>query len=164
MTPIALRAPETILKQPVDEKIDIWSFGCLVYEIITGTQLFAVTLCGDDDPDEADDEHLVELNDVLGDLPPKMVALWPRAHLWFGPNKERLNPNVPLSLAASTGAVEPSSWISEPLEAQFRKNKPDDIGSEESVIITTLIRRILRYNPSERPTADELLQEEWFKE
>ncbi|ROW07940.1 hypothetical protein VMCG_03421 [Cytospora schulzeri] len=72
--PVALRAPEIILKQPVDEKIDIWSFGCLIYELITGTQLFGVCLMGDDKEEDADDDHLLEFHDIIGQLPDNIMA------------------------------------------------------------------------------------------
>ncbi|KAG2035067.1 kinase-like domain-containing protein [Suillus americanus] len=35
----ALRAPETILKGPWNEKVDIWAFGCIIFEL-TGRDLF----------------------------------------------------------------------------------------------------------------------------
>ncbi|KAJ2926927.1 hypothetical protein H1R20_g10176, partial [Candolleomyces eurysporus] len=38
--PIRLRAPEVVLGRNWDEKIDIWSLGCLTYEFITGRTLF----------------------------------------------------------------------------------------------------------------------------
>lgn len=55
-------------------------------------------------------------------------------------------------------------FINDPLEILFGKNKPDDIDAEEAKVITQLIRKILRYEPSERPTASELLQHKWFNE
>ena len=94
MTPVALRAPEAILKQPLDEKIVIWSFGCLIYELLIGTQLFGVCLMGDDEEEDTDDDHLLEMHDILGVLPEKIMAAWPRAQKWFGINGERLNPRA----------------------------------------------------------------------
>jgi len=37
------RAPEIILKKPYNEKIDIWSLGCIYYELITNKVLFKGT-------------------------------------------------------------------------------------------------------------------------
>jgi len=36
------RAPEVILGLPYDQKIDIWSFGCILAELLTGSVLFQV--------------------------------------------------------------------------------------------------------------------------
>ena len=38
------RAPEVILGLPYDQKIDIWSFGCILAELLTGSVLFQVTI------------------------------------------------------------------------------------------------------------------------
>jgi len=34
------RPPEAILGQPYDSKVDIWSHGCMIFELITGDYLF----------------------------------------------------------------------------------------------------------------------------
>jgi len=36
------RAPEVILGLPYDQKIDIWSFGCILAELLSGSVLFQV--------------------------------------------------------------------------------------------------------------------------
>lgn len=41
-TPINMRSPELILGHPIGQNQDIWSFGCLVFEFITGRPLFNV--------------------------------------------------------------------------------------------------------------------------
>ena len=42
VTPLVLRSPELILGEPINEKQDIWSFGCLLFEYLTATNLFFV--------------------------------------------------------------------------------------------------------------------------
>lgn len=54
VTPMGLRAPELILKAPFNHSIDIWSFGCPVYELLTGTPLFPLA-----NMDNCDDDHLL---------------------------------------------------------------------------------------------------------
>ena len=36
------RAPEVILGLPYDQKVDIWSLGCILAELLTGNVLFQV--------------------------------------------------------------------------------------------------------------------------
>ncbi len=43
------------------------------------------------------------------------------------------------------------------LEVLFNEHKPDHIDEDEAAIISSLVRRILKYNPLVRPSAAELL-------
>ena len=38
------RAPEVILGLPYDQKIDLWSLGCILAELLSGQVLFQVGL------------------------------------------------------------------------------------------------------------------------
>lgn len=169
---------------------------------------------GDDSQEEADDDHLLEFNDILGPLPDSWMEKWPRSHLWLGPNRERLNPrteeddkydayfkeltedeqqrqddedreevdsdggsgsedndvtpddDIPPKGIIDDNQPLPSQeepYINVPLETLFEKNKPVDMPASEARVVTSLIRRILRYEASERPSARELLEDEWFK-
>jgi serine/threonine-protein kinase SRPK3 len=66
------RSPEVILKLDYSNKCDIWSFGCTIYELLTGHILF--------DPDKNpkrvndDREHLHLIMSSLGLIPPDMIA------------------------------------------------------------------------------------------
>lgn len=59
------RAPENILIGRCNEKTDIWSFGCILYELTTGRYLF--------DPEknrfDTNHQHLVEMSDMFGPIP-----------------------------------------------------------------------------------------------
>ena len=64
------RAPEIILNIDISEKIDIWSIGCIAYEIFTGSVLF------DPDKDEKytrDFHHLYLIEELLGKIPSNMI-------------------------------------------------------------------------------------------
>ncbi|KAG8624535.1 hypothetical protein KVT40_007602 [Elsinoe batatas] len=157
VTPIGLRAPELILgHHPITTGIDVWAIGCLIYEFLTGEALFVVASWGQDQSDleETDDDHISQLHDILGPLPEDLKAAWPRLDRWYGPNDEPLNP-------FGESGDEPS--IFPPLEAAFMERKGSDVSEEQADEVCKLIRSILKHNPSERPTAMEVLKHPWFK-
>ncbi|KAH7110901.1 serine protein kinase [Dendryphion nanum] len=153
--PLSLRAPELILHRQFDRGIDLWSFGCLVFEIIAGKALFVVMQFGHDqkDEEEADDEHLLQLNDIIGPLPDSIIDSWPRYSTWYGPGRRRRNP---------FGDEEP--YIYKSLENHFAECKSDEFDDKESAVICALIRDILVYDPSKRPSAIDILKHPWFVE
>ena len=147
--------------------------------MLTGNSLFTIASYGDDEDEEADDDHLLALNDTLEPLPDAWLAKWPRASMYFGPRRERLYPEASEAeegIGAGkdntsernglNGDVAPDTtiFIADSLEVRFETEKPSEIDAEEAKQITTLIRRILQYEFSQRPTAAELLGDPWFKE
>lgn len=54
------RAPEIIMKNDWNYQIDMWSLGCVLYELYTGRLLFQAI---------DDNEHLSQMNQILGPLP-----------------------------------------------------------------------------------------------
>ncbi|KAF2177563.1 serine/threonine-protein kinase SRPK3 [Zopfia rhizophila CBS 207.26] len=155
VTRISLRALELILHQPFGCGIDMWSFGCLMFEFLTGRTLFAVGMLGNDqkEQDDADDDHLIQLNDVIRPLPDSIMAAWPRASKWYKPNRQRLQPY---------SNDEP--YIHQSLEVLFAEHKPAEIDNEESAVLCSLMQQILEYDPAKRPSAVDLLKHPWFSE
>lgn len=58
------RAPEIILGLPYDHPLDIWSIGCVIYELLTGKILF---------PGKTNNEMLKLMMDLKGPFPKKML-------------------------------------------------------------------------------------------
>ena len=61
-------SPEVILKLPHNHKCDIWSIGCVMYELLTGKILF--------DPSKTrrfnrDRQHINCIMNILGNIPDK---------------------------------------------------------------------------------------------
>ncbi|KAF2789710.1 kinase-like protein [Melanomma pulvis-pyrius CBS 109.77] len=155
VTPVSLRAPELILHQPFGCSIDIWSFGCLMFEFLTGRTLFAVGILGNGqkEQDDGDDDHLIQLNDIIRPLPDSVMAAWPRAGKWYTPNRQRLQPYC-----------NDEPYIHDSLEVLFWENKPAEIDDEESAVLCSLMRNILDYDPGNRPSAVDILKHPWFSE
>ena len=64
------RPPENFMNEFYNEKADIWSLGCLVYEFLTGAQLFEIDLTYDSD--ERDRHYLACMESILGKIPVKL--------------------------------------------------------------------------------------------
>lgn len=81
-----------ILNGQLGRGLDIWSFGCLLFELITGHQLFQVWgLEGNRYDETTNDEHLIQVTEMLQPLPETLSSKWPRASSYYGPNGERLD-------------------------------------------------------------------------
>ncbi|KAJ5787012.1 hypothetical protein N7457_002002 [Penicillium paradoxum] len=85
VTPLGLRAPELILNGAVNNSADIWSFGCLIFELITGQPLFCIP-CSEME----DDDHLLSLTAQLGALPDELFKHWTTSSLYFTPRESCL--------------------------------------------------------------------------
>jgi serine/threonine protein kinase len=153
VTPLALRAPELIFRQPFGSGIDIWSFGCLMFEFLTGRTLFAVGVYGRSQKDEehADDDHIIQLNDVIRPLPDLIMEAWPRASKWYTPDRKRLQPYS-----------DDEPYINESLDTLFAEHKSPEVDKEELAVVLGLMRQILEFDPKKRPTAEDLLKHPWF--
>jgi hypothetical protein len=66
------RSPEVILGSKYDTSTDIWSLGCMIFELLTGEFLF--------DPKSGqkyskDDDHLAQMIELLGQFPKHMTTV-----------------------------------------------------------------------------------------
>jgi hypothetical protein len=89
VTPRGLRPPELILGGINDKSLDVWSFRCLIFEFITGQPLFCVP--GYSNPDKEDDDHLLQLSDILGLLLDYLYKLWTRSSNYFNADRIQVN-------------------------------------------------------------------------
>lgn len=74
------RAPEVIMECPIDDKCDVWSLGCVLYELITGEILF--------DPSKTrrfnrDRCHLKNIIELCGSIPTYMMSQSKRYSYFF---------------------------------------------------------------------------------
>nr|XP_036580255.1 serine/threonine-protein kinase SRPK3 [Colletotrichum truncatum]KAF6788087.1 serine/threonine-protein kinase SRPK3 [Colletotrichum truncatum] len=154
VTPLGLRAPELILKGAVNPTLDVWSFGCLVFELITGQPLFCVP-----GGEFKDDDHLLSLTSQLGPLPDELFKHWKTSSFYFTPEGKLFNCQV----GGCGEGEEPLMLEETSMEELFDEAGPD-ISDEEAGTIKRLIRRILQYDPARRPSPSEILQDPWFSE
>lgn len=74
------RAPEVILGLNATEKIDIWSIGCVIYEIYTGEILFDPNK---DSKYSRDFHHLYLIEEIFGKVPKRMIKKSPRSKEFY---------------------------------------------------------------------------------
>ena len=130
------RAPEIILGLKANEKIDIWSIGCIAFELLTGKIMF--------DPDKDDRfsrdfHHLYLIEELLGKIPSYMIKKSPRKKEFFKKN---------------------GSLRCEKIE---RIDLQEEINST-NFVINDFIKKCLTIDPKKRPTIQELLDHEFMSD
>ncbi|KAL6169665.1 hypothetical protein ACJQWK_04671 [Exserohilum turcicum] len=137
--PGVYRAPEIILGMEWDSKIDIWSVGVMIWDLFEGHSLFHAIKNG-----RLNDElHLAEMVSLMG--PP------PKAFL------ER-------SEASRRYWDAEGNWIaSTPIPQQALEMREQWLQGKEQEQLLALVRRILRWLPEERPSAEDLFEDAFFQ-
>lgn len=71
------RSPEVVLGLPYNHAVDMWSFGCIISELVTGTPLFPAV----------NEKELLEFFIIRIGMPPKeMVDSCRKRKVFFDPN------------------------------------------------------------------------------
>lgn len=138
----------------MDKTLDIWSFGCLVFELVTGQPFLCIP-----GSDFEDDDYLLSLSERLGPLPDELFEQWKTSSLYYTPEGKLFN----CSLGGVGEGEEPVMLAQKSMEERFDEAEPD-LEEGEALKVKALIRRILRYDPAERPSAAEILGDPWFCE
>jgi serine/threonine-protein kinase SRPK3 len=137
------RPPENIINDYYDLKSDIWTLGCLVFEIITGDYLFDIERCNKSL--ERDRLHIHRMYEVLGKMPREMSEMCDFSSDLFD-NKGRVIKHKHCNYTS----------LSEILVTDFEFQ---DVDAKE---IEIFLKRMLEYDPKKRASAEELLEDPWL--
>lgn len=134
------RAPEVILGNPYNEKIDMWSLGCILFELITGNELF---------PNYAIPRILARMIGILGPIPKNIILSGRHSNMYFTQDGylydySSSNPNEVV-------LIKP---LKSSLNVLLGENVDDDL--------VDLLSHLLDYSPSTRYSATEALKHPWF--
>ncbi|CAM0955084.1 unnamed protein product [Alopecurus aequalis] len=132
------RAPEIILGLPYDQKIDIWSLGCIFAELYTGEVLF---------PNESVSTILARIIGIIGPIDTKMLALGQETQKYFTEEYDLFHKNE------ETDQLE----YLVPEKSSLRRH----LRCSDSKFVDFL-SCLLQINPKKRPTAKEALRHRWF--
>ncbi|KAL5984306.1 hypothetical protein ACLOJK_018410, partial [Asimina triloba] len=137
------RAPEVIIGSGYSFSVDIWSLGCIMFELATGDMLFAPK---DGSGFNEDEDHLALMMELLGKIPRKVAIGGSRS-------KDLFDRHGDLKRIRRL-----KFW---PLEKILvDKYKFSDTDAKEFAEFLLLL---LNFAPEKRPTAAECLQHPWLK-
>ena len=136
------RPPENIMNNYYDEKADIWSVGCIIYELFTDEYLFEI----DENIPKIEKDHafLFEMYKILGKIPKELT----------------LNCEFSENLFDNQGRIK-NIMNYESLDLQ--KKLEQYISLESALELSKFLRTILDYDIKKRPSALELIDSEWLK-
>ena len=137
------RPPENIINDYYDLKSDIWTLGCLVFEIITGDYLFDIERCKKSI--ERDRLHIHRMYEILGKMPREMAEMCDFSEDLFD-NKGRVLKHKNCNYTS----------LSEILINDY------EFAEEESKDLERFLKRMLEYDPKKRSSAEELLSDPWL--
>lgn len=141
------RPPENYMNSFYNEKADIWSIGCLVFEFLTGDYLFEIDMV--DDSTERDKLYLSEMYKILGKIPKKMCLECEYSRDLFDKKGRIKKINIPETDNTS---------ISEILIEEYNYQ------TETAQEIENVLKRFLNYDVKNRLSAKEALEIDWFIE
>ncbi|SJK98279.1 uncharacterized protein ARMOST_01542 [Armillaria ostoyae] len=145
ISPLSLRPPEIIVGGSWDEKVDIWTFGCLIFELVTGDALFKYVPCpkfGLDEPNFMLYQMICYTGEDFGS---QQLLVSPLAGQFFD-STCNLKANPPI--------------LDFPFDLSIKRLKV--IEEADVLPIAALMRRCLRLDPAQRASAAELLSDPWF--
>lgn len=134
------RAPEIILGNKFNEKIDLWSIGCTIYELATGKILFYT--CNDSLINKYDVD-LINIRMMLEKIEPEQKNILYRMIKKSKRKDNFINNNNCLNFFKT---IEDNIWIRD-LESEIEPN--EDLKIINSQIINN-IRKFLKINPKYR--------------
>lgn len=149
------RAPEVVLGLDHDYKIDIWSVGCVAFELFNGFPLF---------PGQ-NEIHLIELIvQMLGQFPPEIVDLSPRKELFH--SDKTLKSEEEICSENGTTVTEFKHYFQFfnldliVLKMRIKTRDPAEIQMENKrrTLFLDILKRMLDLNPSTRISAAQALQ------
>uniref|UniRef100_A0A182PTH9 Protein kinase domain-containing protein n=1 Tax=Anopheles epiroticus TaxID=199890 RepID=A0A182PTH9_9DIPT len=131
------RAPEVILELGWSQPCDVWSIGCIMFELYQGVTLF---------PTHDNREHLAMMERILGTIPYRMARKTRTKYFRYG--------KLDWDEKSSTGRYVRDNC--KPLHRCVISDKPDHLQ------LFDLIRKMLEYEPANRITLDKALRHPFF--
>lgn len=137
------RCPEVILGAKYGTPADMWSFACVIFELVTGDLLFDPR---SGDKWDRDEDHLALFIELLGRMPRKVYEKGKHARDYFNRNGELRH------------IKKLRFW---PLDRVLVEKYK--LSEEEAAGLASFLVPMLRFVPEERATAQDMLAHPWLR-
>ena len=148
------RAPEVILGGKYGMAIDMWSFGCILAELLTGYPLF---------PGEDEGDQLATMMEVLGEPPQKLLDSCKRQRMFFSskgyPRYCSATTNPDGSVSYAGGRSRRGKYRGPPGTKELSRALK---GCDDPLFLDFL-QRCLEWDPSIRMTPPQALRHGWLR-
>jgi serine/threonine-protein kinase SRPK3 len=140
------QAPETILFYKITDTCDVWSIGCVLYELLTGTVLFYPKKSSNMNKDRS---HLYKMHKCLGPIPDTLLQKSKKKKIFYTEN-------------GSLKGVQNINFhpLSQILIEQLGNRT--DISPDELVLTTNFMYKLLEYDVDKRLTVKQCLSDPWL--
>ncbi|CDO76862.1 hypothetical protein BN946_scf184402.g3 [Trametes cinnabarina] len=143
--PVPYRAPEVIFGMPWDEKVDIWSVGVMMWDMMEGKNLIRTLPDAEAETEPVYDDQLAHMVALLGPPPADFLKRCPAEK-------------------ASKYFDEQGMWIGEVAIPDDSFEKAEErLEGEERTKFLEFVRLVVRWKPEDRLSASELLQHDWLR-
>ncbi|KAK4444784.1 hypothetical protein QBC34DRAFT_474301, partial [Podospora aff. communis PSN243] len=151
--PVALRAPEVLIKAPWDAKVDLWNLGALLLELHVAGRMFPgrennvyMTKCVPPDGKYEAKAHIAEIVDLFGPFPKRL--------------RDNGDQDIVRDVFDDEGRPKGiSSRARPPLESEAFM---PGIGEDERKECGSFLRAVMKIDPVERLSTEDLLRHPWL--
>jgi len=136
--PDVYRAPEVILGMEWSSKVDLWSVGVMIWDLLEGKRLFHAKKDGVLD----DEQHLAEMVSLMGNPPPEFLRRSKLCARFFD---------------------DAGNWKgSIPIPDQSFEDRITQVQGEDKELLLRFVRSVLCWLPEQRPTAEEMAYDDFL--
>ncbi|KAK8154048.1 kinase-like domain-containing protein [Phyllosticta citrichinensis] len=145
-----VQAPEVTFGDPLDHRMDLWSMGALLYELINGQRMFRLEC-------KTDRGQLIETLDIIsGEIPERWWQAMKKQKRMFG---EEDYVEEYHRIYENTVAHElRKSYFNE----HYDEDETDVFSMKDINRVSELIERLMQLEPSKRASAAEILADPWW--
>ncbi|KGO77099.1 hypothetical protein PITC_024550 [Penicillium italicum] len=141
-TPLPVRAPEVIFQDHIDYRVDLWSMGCMLFELFVGQPPFDTFLI-------TPTILVAQMQEMASDeLPERWHEKWETMKSSDDEPTESTAPDL-------------QEWLE---ELYFNSAQIPDLTRQDIVRLGRIIGKLLRLEPSARASAKQVLDDPWFDE